>query len=124
MMASLGLILFCQLAGEIVARGLDAPVPGPVVGMALLFLVLVARDRSGARAPAFLRSGAVEETSDNLLAHLSLLFIPAGVGVIRNLDVLARDGLAVAIALVGSTVLALVVAVVAFRLVARLTGEP
>ena len=120
MIASLGLILFCQLVGEAIARGLALPVPGPVLGMALLFVLLVARDRLGAAAPGFLKSGEVEATGKNLLAHLSLLFIPAG--VVRNLDVLAANGVALAAALVGSTVLALLAAVATFRLVSRLTG--
>ena len=90
--------------------------------MALLFVLLVARDRLGAAAPGFLKSGEVEATGKNLLAHLSLLFIPAGVGVVRNLDVLAANGVALAAALVGSTVLALLAAVATFRLVSRLTG--
>eukprot|EP01035_Chromulina_nebulosa_P057901 gene57901-79330_t len=33
MIASLSLILLCQLAGEIIVRGLAVPVPGPVIGM-------------------------------------------------------------------------------------------
>ena len=122
MIASLGLILFCQLVGEAIARGLALPVPGPVLGMALLFVVLVARDRARPWAPAFLASGEVETTGKNLLAHLSLLFIPAGVGVVRNLDVLAANGVALAAALVGSTVLALLASVATFRVVSRLTG--
>jgi putative effector of murein hydrolase LrgA (UPF0299 family) len=122
MIASLGLILFCQLVGEAIARGLALPVPGPVLGMALMFVVLIARDCVGAAAPGFLKSGEVEATGKNLLAHLSLLFIPAGVGVVRNLDVLAANGVALAAALIGSTVLALLASVATFRLVSRLTG--
>jgi hypothetical protein len=43
MIASLGLIPLCQLAGEVIVRGLNLPLPGPVVG--LLILLLLARDR-------------------------------------------------------------------------------
>ena len=32
MIASLGLILLCQPGGEVFARGLGVPVPGPVIG--------------------------------------------------------------------------------------------
>ena len=53
MIASLSLILLCQLAGEVVVRGLSLPMPGPVVGLLLLLLLLLARDRFGvlARGP-------------------------------------------------------------------------
>lgn len=66
-------LLGCQLVGEVIARGLDLPVPGPVVGMVVLFVVLQVR-----RPPA---TANVFRTSDALLRHLQLLFIPAGVGV-------------------------------------------
>ena len=46
MIASLSLILLCQLAGEVIVHGLGLPVPGPVLGLVfllLLFLIPVAR---------------------------------------------------------------------------------
>jgi holin-like protein len=43
MIVSLTLLLLCQLVGEILARGLALPLPGPVIGMALLLVVLVLR---------------------------------------------------------------------------------
>ncbi len=125
MIQSLGLLLVCQLVGEALVRAEGLPLPGPVLGMVFLFLVLLGRDRmAGARwAPAFLRDGGVEATGKVLLANLSLLFVPAGVGVIRNLDVFAQQGVALAVALVVSTLLTLLVAVGAFRLVSRAMGE-
>jgi putative effector of murein hydrolase LrgA (UPF0299 family) len=120
MIAALALILFCQLAGEAVARGSGLPIPGPVLGMALLVALLLLRDRV-ATLPTFLRDGSVERTGRGLLSHLSLLFVPAGVGVVQNLDVLASSGLALAVALVVSTLLAMLAAVATFRLVARVT---
>ncbi|MBV8047351.1 MAG: CidA/LrgA family protein [Paludibacterium sp.] len=73
-------LLGCQLAGEAVARVLSLPVPGPVLGMLLLFLILCAR-RS---IPDDLRA-----TVPGLLRHLSMLFIPAGVGVMLWRSLLA-----------------------------------
>lgn len=115
---SLAVILGCQLLGEVIARGLGLPVPGPVIGMAAMLGVLWLRDRF---APPVL--AGVEPAGRFLLAHLSLLFVPAGVGVVGNLDVLAGEWLALAAALVVSTVLTLVVSVVTFRLVARMMGQ-
>ena len=114
---SLAVILGCQLLGEVVARGLGLPVPGPVLGMAAMMGVLWLRDRF---APPVL--AGVESAGRFLLANLSLLFVPAGVGVVGNLDVLAGQGVALALALIVSTVLTLVVSVAVFRGVARLMG--
>ena len=82
MIASLSVILICQLIGEVIVRGLRVPVPGPVVGLALLFAVLITRDRCPVLARGPLRDNAVEGTAKGMLAHLSLLFVPAGVGVV------------------------------------------
>jgi holin-like protein len=108
----LTILLAFQLAGEVIARGLGLPLPGPVIGMALLFAALVALPRL---APA------ITPTARGLLAHLSLLFVPAGVGVVGHLDRLGSDGAALMVAIVGSTVLAMVAAALTFVAVARLT---
>ena len=72
MIAALTILLLFQLAGEVLVQLSGLPVPGPVIGMVLLFLALALR-------------GSVSEdlrnTSQTLLSHLSLLFVPAGVGV-------------------------------------------
>ena len=123
MILSLTLLLLCQLAGEILARALALPVPGPVVGMALLLAVLILRDRRPAGLPAPLTDGTLERTGKGLLAHLSLLFVPAGAGVIGRLDVLAAHGLALAVSLVVSTAVALVATVLTFSYVTKRTGR-
>ena len=121
MIAGLTLILAAQLAGEALARGTGWPVPGPVIGMALLLVLLVLRDRLPARhVPGAFAGGSLESTGRGLLAHLSLLFVPAGVGVVQRLDVLAAHGLALAAALVVSTLAALAATAGTFLLVARL----
>ena len=91
-------LLCCQLVGEVVAHVTGAPVPGPVIGMAVLLLVLVVR-----RAP----EGTVHDAADALLPHLQLLFVPAGVGLVAYGAVLREDGPALALALVVSWLLGL-----------------
>lgn len=120
MIASLSLILICQLIGEVIVRGLRMPLPGPVIGMALLFVALIARDRISALARGPLRDGAVEGASKSLLAHLSLMFVPAGVGVVQNLDLLAQRGIAIAVVLAASVVVTLLVTVATFLIISRL----
>jgi len=93
-------LVLCQFAGEVAARGLGLPFPGPVIGLVLLLLLLA------------LRGGPSEEmrtTSNGLLRHLSLLFVPAGVGVVTQLDVLGRNWLPVAASILVSTALGLAV---------------
>jgi holin-like protein len=123
MIASLAALLLCQLAGEALALGLNLPAPGPVIGMALMIGVLALRERISTVLPQEINDGGMERVSKNILAHLSLLFVPAGVGVVQNLDLFARYGFALAIALVVSTFLALVVTVGVFRLTSRLMGD-
>ena len=123
MIASLSLILLCQLAGEVFVRGLSLPLPGPVVGLVLLLLLLVARDRFAVLARGPLRGGAVENASRGLLAHLSLLFVPAGVGVVQKLDLIAAHGIAIVGVLLVSVVVTLLATVATFLVVSRLTAR-
>ncbi|QFY91166.1 CidA/LrgA family protein [Magnetovirga frankeli] len=84
------LLLVFQLVGEVLVHLARLPLPGPVLGMALLFVALI------------LRRGlpdALNGAASNLLGHLSLLFVPAGVGVMLHFDKLADDWLAIGLAL-------------------------
>jgi holin-like protein len=121
MLLSLGLILLCQLVGEAIARATGMPVPGPVIGLVLCVLLLAARDRLGRLVPTELRDGTFEHTGTGILSHLSLLFIPAGVGVVQRLDVLAGNAAAIVVAVIVSTVLSLAVTALVFTFVANRT---
>lgn len=123
MIASLAVLLLAQLAGEAIARGFALPVPGPVVGMALMLVFLALRDRRPGLLPAPLVDGTLEATGRGLLANLSLLFVPAGVGVFGRLDVLEAHGVALALILVVSTLAALVATAVTFLGVSRLVDR-
>jgi putative effector of murein hydrolase LrgA (UPF0299 family) len=120
MIASLSLILLCQLAGEVIVRGTTLPMPGPVVGLVLLLGLLLARDRFSLLARGPLRQDGVENAARGLLAHLSLLFVPAGVGVVQKLDLIAEHGIAVAVILAVSVIVTLLVTVATFLLASRL----
>lgn len=114
MIQALTLILLCQLAGEAATRTLALPVPGPVLGLGLMLALLALSDRVQA---------LVAPTGAGILRHLSLFFVPAGVGVVAHLDRLGGQALGLAAAILGSTLLALVAGAATFRLVARLTGS-
>lgn len=99
MIGGITTLLACQLAGEILVRLLHLPVPGPVLGMVLLFLALALRRRE---APEELG-----RTADGLLGNLGLLFVPAGVGVVLHLPLLARDWAPLSLAVLAGTLAAI-----------------
>lgn len=94
MINSFTLLLLYQLAGELLVRSLGLPIPGPVIGLALLFLTLLIRGRVGDE----LKHGA-----SSLLQHLSLLFVPAGAGVMLHMQRVQSEWLPITLALVVST---------------------
>jgi holin-like protein len=93
-------LLVFQTLGEGLAYALSLPVPGPVIGMVLLFVYLLLKDDAIA---------ALAPTSLGLLRHLSLLFVPAGVGIMVHFQRVAAEWLPIAAALVASTVVSIVV---------------
>jgi holin-like protein len=98
MLQSLTLLILCQFAGEVITRATNLPLPGPVIGLVLLLVLLV------------VRGGPDEEmktTSSGLLRHLLLLFVPAGAGVVTQLDVLGANLLPALAAIIVSTALGL-----------------
>lgn len=111
--ASTNLLPF-QLAGEVIARGLGLPVPGPVLGMLFLFAFLCWRGQPAA---------PLRDTAETLLRHLSLLFVPAGTGIVVHLHRVADEWLPLLVALVASTVLTLVVTALAMQGCRRLAGR-
>ena len=87
------LLLLLQAVGEGLTHALRLPFPGPVVGMALLMVGL---------RWAMVR-GPVSAAAEFLLAHLSLLFVPVGVGIITHLNLVSQYGLQLLVVIVLST---------------------
>jgi holin-like protein len=112
------ILLACQLLGESISRGLHVPIPGPVLGIMLLLLLLAVRGWQTGEDPAR-PDTPVGFAADGLLRYLGLLFVPAGVGIVQSFHLVLANGVAVILALVGSTLITLVVTVFVFRLVSR-----
>ncbi|MCA8879928.1 MAG: CidA/LrgA family protein [Rhodobacteraceae bacterium] len=112
MIPAFSILLSCQLAGEIVVRALALPLPGPVLGMVFLVSLLFAVPRL---------VGTIRATAEALLSHLSLLFVPAGTGIVAYLGLLGSDGAALLAAIVVSTLAGLAVTALTFVAVARMT---
>ena len=110
MLEYLTLILACQLAGEFAVSTAGVPFPGPVAGMILLFVFLL------------LKGGIPDElgsVAGALLNNLSLLFVPAGVGVMVHFELLGKDAWPLSVAVVVSTLLTIVVTALVMKLLNR-----
>lgn len=105
------ILLIYQLIGEVIVRWLKLPLPGPVLGMSLLFVSLLIYKR----VPL-----ALETASTALLSHLSLLFIPAGVGLMLYFDALAKEWLPILVTLIASTLITMAVIALSMQLLMKL----
>ena len=102
MQYAIGLVwlLAFQMLGELISRSFPFPIPGPVWGMAALFVFLLLRG-----APP----SSMSLVADGILKQMSLLFIPAGAGLLMLMPLLQRDFLPILVAMVVSTFLGLLV---------------
>lgn len=103
MLEAFASLLLAQTVGEVLAYTFNLPVPGPVLGLLLMGGAL----RLWPEAAVWLRPTSLE-----LLRHLSLLFVPAGVGIMVHVARLGDEWLPIAAALIISTALAIVVTAV------------
>jgi holin-like protein len=110
----LAVLMLFQLAGETLSRGFNLPVPGPVIGLAGLVLAL-------AFIPSAPRS--LEATANGLLSRLAVMFVPAGVGVVQNLGLLADHAFALITALVLSTAIGMTATAFVFSMLNRLHNK-
>ncbi len=110
MLEAIATFFVFQLIGEVIARACDVPLPGPVIGMLLLLALLVLR-------PRFVEK--IEPTATSLLERLSLLFVPAGVGVMQHFDILHAQWLPILAAILVSTAATIVVTSIVMTLVER-----
>lgn len=108
------LLLLYQLIGEFTVRLLEWPIPGPVLGMVMLFLTLVLKGRA---------LESVETASTALLSHLSLLFVPAGVGMMVHFGRIADEWLPITVVLLLSTVVTMAATAVIMQLTSRWLGK-
>ncbi len=104
------ILLLYQLVGEVSALMLPIPIPGPVLGMVLLFLTLLIRGHP---------THSLETASNALLSHLSLLFVPAGVGLIVHLERIVQEWLGISLAIVLSTAISMAATAAVMQMATR-----
>ncbi len=108
----LAMILVCQLIGEVINVTSGIPIPGPVIGMMILFIGLIVKRG----LPKDL-----ENTAGGLLKHLALLFVPAGVGVMLHVPRLADEWWPVLLALLPGTLITIAVSALIVQRLGRAT---
>ena len=113
MIRAFALLFGCLAAGEALSRWAGLPIPGAIAGMALL---LAGLPLSGGNEP-------LAATARGLLAHLSLLLVPGGAGIILHAGRIREEWIGIAAALLASTLLTVAVTAVTFRVVSRLLGQ-
>jgi holin-like protein len=120
MLVGLAVLFAFQLAGEIASYFLGGFIPGAVIGMAAIAAALtITRNKPSFRAVR----ERVSQSSDALLAHLGILFVPAGVGIVRHIDLIQERPFALAMTILLSTVMTLVVTVWVFLIAKRLLAK-
>lgn len=95
-----GWLLAFWLVGELVAHLFGWSIPGSIIGMILLTLALEFK---------IIKLSAVEDVSDFLIRNMAFFFVPPGVGLMVNFEMIADNWLAITVATLVSTVLVLVV---------------
>lgn len=114
MIGAIALLFVCQLLGEVLRRAIGLPLPGSVIGMVLLlgWLALVRKERPTLAA-----------VTGWLTAHLSIMFVPAAVGLVEEGDALRLYGVGLAVATGVSTILTMIVTVLVFRWAVRSVAD-
>ncbi|HTW72216.1 MAG TPA: CidA/LrgA family protein [Acetobacteraceae bacterium] len=121
MASAFAILIGLQLVGEVLRQTLHLPLPGPLIGMALLTIVLVARGSAGAAGEHAVPS-PLRQAANGLIANMGLLFVPAGVGIIAELGVLRREWVPILAGLLISTLLGLAVTGLVMHHVSRVVG--
>jgi len=114
MLYTLAILMIFQCLGEATVFILKWNIPGSVVGMLLLFFALLA-------SPRLMKK--IEESSHHVLKHMSLFFIPAGVGIMVSASGIAQHWLALLLAIVISTLLTLAVTAASMRILMEPNGD-
>ena len=100
------ILMTFELLGESLQAAFHLPVPGPVLGMFLLALVLVAAEKSTVPAVTAMLE-KLRPLSQSLLSWMGLFFVPVGSGLLAERDLLARAWLPILAAVTGSTVISI-----------------
>ena len=122
MLGAIFTILIFQLAGEVIQKGFELPLPGPVLGPILLLFSLVFTKKSINPNLVELRARLMT-TSEKLLSYLSLLFVPIGVGVIMHLQLLEGQLLKIVFVIGLGTIMTMVFTAFIFAVFSKISSD-
>ncbi len=108
------ILIGCQLIGEIIVGVSGLPVPGPVLGMILLFISLLTTGNV---------SEGLAQAGDGLLKYIGLLFVPAGAGISAYLGLIAKHWDVILLASVTSTILTLITCAALYQILNKRIGH-
>jgi len=100
----------CLAVGNAINRLTGLPLPGGVIGLVLMLAILIWR--GGPDQP-------LKHVSHALLQNMTVLFVPAGVGLMTQLPTLKQNALPIGIAIVVSTVLGMAVTAIIMHWLTR-----
>lgn len=101
MLKGIIVLLLCQFLGESLAKLFSLLVPGSVIGMVILLIFLIIRKSS---------FQSLDNAVFILLKYLPLLFIPAAMGIVTQIELISKEFWAITISLFLGTILALIFA--------------
>ncbi len=102
-----GMLLGFWILGELLVYFSGSSIPGSIAGMILLTVALEVK---------IIKLHQVEAVSDFLIRNMAFFFIPPGVGVMVNLELIADNWIAIVAATIVSTVLVLMVTALAAQI--------
>ena len=114
MIYAIAALFLLQWLGDVLVQWLGLPIPGPLVGMLLMFVGLVVMGRT---------PPALESVSGALLRHLMLLFIPAVAGLMLHFARVADEWIPFMVAGIGGAAVTIVVSALTLRWALRLAGK-
>lgn len=114
MLGFLTILLLCQLVGTAIQDASGMPIPGPVIGMFLLFVGLLIRGKV---------PDELSRVSRGLLDNLSLLFVPAGVGIMQQWTLIGQEWMPISVSVIGSTLITIAITALAMQWLDRLRSR-
>lgn len=99
-MKQFGIIMGISFAGELLKFLIPLPIPASIYGLVIMFAAL---------CTGILKLEHVEKTADFLVNIMPLMFIPAGVGLMKEWGALSEIWLPFAVTIVVTTVVVMAV---------------
>ncbi|MEG0390741.1 MAG: CidA/LrgA family protein [Cetobacterium sp.] len=100
MIGEFAIILAITYISSIISKYTPIPIPGPVIGILLLFILLNFK---------ILKVENIKNATNLMLTNLAFLFLPPGVGLLKSIDILANNWHKLFFVIVTTTIITLVI---------------